>query len=245
VFAVVSEATLQATVKAAKDLVRPPKFDYLDLLEPKYIPLRRALLDFYGAFTFRPSRTPHPVLQALDHVMALAEEKKRVTTTRRTVEGGIEFTPLAHITDRWRDHVVDGGVITPNMYEASAFDGLRSRLRSGDIAVEGSKRYASFDSYLLAPPRWQEMEQDGQTGLAVTGDVGTYLMTITNDIDQSLHDLQTKLHTLPGLTIEADGTLHLQPLEKDVPEDVGVLKRRLYRMLPRIHLADVLIEVDG
>lgn len=245
VFAVVSEAHLQVTVKTAKDLVRPPNFDYLDLLEPKYVPIRRALLDFYGAFTFQPARTPHPVIQALDHIVALSQEKKRVTTTRRTTEEGVQFTPLTHLTDRWRDHVVDGGVIAPNMYEASAFDGLRARLRSGDIAVEGSKRYASFESYLLPPARWQAMEQTGQTALALNGDVGSYLMSITTEIEQSLAELQTKLHTIPGLTVDADGILHIVPLEKDVPEEANVLKRRLYRMLPRIHLADLLIEVDG
>lgn len=56
----------------------------------------------------------------------LDAQNKRGTTTRRTTDEGVSFTPLAHVTDRWRDHIVDGGVIAPNMYQASAFDGQLS-----------------------------------------------------------------------------------------------------------------------
>src|SRR5216110_1411037 len=83
--------------------------------------------------------------------------------------------PIAHLTPRWRKHALDGEKITPNYYEAAAFEALKGRVRSGDVAVGGSRRYRSFENYLLPPARFEQLTEKQQTRLAVSHDAKAYL----------------------------------------------------------------------
>lgn len=49
-------------------------------------------------------------------------------------------------------------------------------------------------------------------------------------------------NSLEGVDISG-GTLHLQRLDKDTPQTAKQLSSKLYHMLPRIKLTDLLIEV--
>ncbi len=49
-----SEQELQATVEAAKHLLRPENLDSLDLIESRYTPLRQSLLTLYHALDAPP-----------------------------------------------------------------------------------------------------------------------------------------------------------------------------------------------
>jgi hypothetical protein len=58
--------------------------------------------------------------------------------------------PVGHVTDRWRRLVFDGRKdINASMYEVAAFEALNNGLRSGDLYALGSRRYQTFESYLL------------------------------------------------------------------------------------------------
>jgi hypothetical protein len=83
--------------------------------------------------------------------------------------------PLGHLTGRWRKHALDGETIAPNYYEAAAFETLKGRVRSGDVAVSGSRRYRSFENYLLPPAHFEQLTEKQQTRLAVEPDAEAYL----------------------------------------------------------------------
>jgi hypothetical protein len=76
--ALVPQTVLAATVTSAKALLRPEDFDSLDLIESRFVPLRKSLLALYTALDFQPLRTSKPALQALDHTVRLAKSRKRV-----------------------------------------------------------------------------------------------------------------------------------------------------------------------
>jgi hypothetical protein len=82
--------------------------------------------------------------------------RRRVTAKEQRVGKVKMKAPLSHLTGRWRKHALDGETITPNYYEAAAFESLKARVRSGDVAVSGSRRYRSFENYLLSPA-WQSV----------------------------------------------------------------------------------------
>jgi len=148
VYRSVPKAVVITTVQQARAIARPPTFDYLDLLEPKYLPLRQALLQFYRTLPFQPFRRRDPAILALEHVLVLADRKQRVTTMSATVGRKTLSAPLAHVNERWRPYVVAGTTINPNYYEAAAFEKLRAGLRSGDIAVADSRRYQPFEALM-------------------------------------------------------------------------------------------------
>lgn len=241
------EATLAQTVAAAHKILRPVDGDSLDLIEPKYTTLRSSLLSFYGALRFQAVRGPDdPALRALDHVQHLAQHDRRVTALRQRVAGTMLAAPFAHVTRRWRKHIYDAQKkIRPNYYEAAAFDGLRARLRSGDIAVVGSRRYRTFESYLLPKASWRAAVQTGRTGLASEPDVHRYLATAEEQLRTRLAALADNLGEASGLTRDEKGKWHLRALGRVVPDAAVAARRRVYARLPRVPLAELLLEVDA
>lgn len=246
VFGEVDRPTIENMVKASEDLVRPPDLDFLDLIEGKYVQMRGALMAMYRSLEFEAVRGSDPSTDALDHVLELEKRGERVRAVRQQVRKSLLYAPMAHVTDRWRKHVTDGLTVSPNYYEACAFEALKGLLRAGDVFVAGSRRYRNFDSYLLKKPAWIELQDRGQSRLAITGDAQTYLRIREQQIHEKLAAVYKKFESgdLPGVTKDDADNLHLEPLEKDVTDEALLVKRRVYSMLPRIHLADMLIELD-
>jgi len=241
----VPEAQLQATVASAKQFLRPEDLDSLDLVEARYVPMRQSLLALYQVLDFQPFRRSEPSLQALEYISNLAKRRKRVTAKEQRVGKETLKAPLGHLTGRWRKHTLDGETITPNFYEAAAFEALKGRVRSGDVAVGGSRRYRSFENYLLSPTYFEHLTEKQLTRLAVSHDAEAYLAEKQREIAEKLTALQDSIGKVEGsLVLDEKGHLHLPSLEKAVPEDVERLKKRVYALLPHLPLADLLLEVD-
>ena len=244
--ATVPEPQLQATVDSAKQFLRPEDLDSLDLIESRYVPMRQSLLLLYQALDFQPFRKSEPSLLALEHVSTLAKHRRRVTAKEQKVGKVKMHAPLGHLTPRWRKYALEGENITSNYYEAAAFETLKGRVRSGDIAVAGSRRYRPFEHYLLPATDFERLTEKQQTRLAINSDAQAYLTTKQQEITQRLAALQESIGTVEGsLTLDEKGHLHLPPLEKAVPEDVERLKKKVYEVLPHVPLADLLLEVDA
>jgi TnpA family transposase len=119
-------------------------------------------------------------------------------------------------------------------------------VRSGDVAVSGSRRYRSFENYLLPPAHFEQLTEKQQTRLAVSSDAEAYLAAKQQEIAQKLTALQESIGKVEGsLILDEKGHPHLPPLEKAVPEEVERLKKRVYALLPHLPLADLLLEVDN
>ena len=241
----VPEAQLQATVDSAKQFLRPEDLDSLDLIESRYVLMRKTLLSLYQALDFQPFRKSEPSLQALEYVSTLAKLRRRVTGKEQKLGKVKMSTPLGHLTQRWRKHVLEGDTITHNYYEAAAFEALKGRIRSGDVAVSGSRRYRPFENYLLPAADFEQLTEKQQTRLVVNKDAEVYLVAKQQEIFQKLTALQESIGKIEGsLVLDEKGHLHLPSLEKAVPEEVERLQKRVYTLLLHIPLADLLLEVD-
>ena len=215
----VPEVQLQATVDSAKRFLRPEDLDSLDLIGSRYAPMRQSLLSLYQALDFQPFRRSEPSLQALEYVSNLAKLRRRVGKVKMKA-------PLGHLTKRWRKHALDGKKIISTYYEAAAFETLKGRVRSGDVAVSGSRRYRSFENYLLPPTHFEQLTEKQQTRLTVSSDAEVYLATKQQEIVQKLTALQESIGKIEGsLTLDEKGQLHLPQLEKAVALVMDSLKK--------------------
>jgi len=245
VFEVVSEETLAETIASSKRLVRPLDLNARDLIGREYAHARSALLTLVDTLTVRAVQETHPTLEALEHVRRVGAHRRRVARRRQTLAGLAVEAPLGHITERWRRLVFEGRrCLNSTFYELAALEALKEGLRSGDLYVLGSHRYASFESYLLPKDRWTQLKADGQTRLTLTLTADAYLERRRQHINDLLKGLHRDLGELEGLTTDEDGELHLSPLDREVPVAAEQLQRRLERRLPSIALADLLNDVD-
>jgi Tn3 transposase DDE domain-containing protein len=207
--------------------------------------VRGALLALYDALDVRAVRGRDPALDALDYVQQLNARGRRVTARYSRLGGEPVEAPLDHVTERWRRLVFEGRkAINPGMYELAAFEALNNGLSSGDLYVIGSRRYQTFESYLLSRQRWTELKDTGQTRLALGGTPTEYLGARRQHLAELLTTLARDVESLENVVVDKNGQLHLTALEAVVPDAAKQLQRRLERRIPLISLSDLLNEVD-
>ncbi|HKH67301.1 MAG TPA: Tn3 family transposase, partial [Reyranella sp.] len=114
------------------------------------------------------------------------------------------------------------------------------RLRGSDIWVAGSRDWRAFEDYLLPAAAPVAAGIGGDT------DPDCYLA----DRAAALHERLTFVAAraargdLDGVEIE-EGRLYIARTRPNVPEAARLLADRLYGMLPRTRITEVLVDVDG
>ena len=121
---------------------------------------------------------------------------------------------------------------------------LRDRLRAGDVWVSGSRQYRSFDERLISKDAFQDLRNVGALPIAVEVDFERFIAGRREALDARLAaiDVRAKDGLLPDVTIDK-GVLKISPLKKSTPPEAEALATRLYSMLPRVRITDLLTEV--
>ena len=119
-------------------------------------------------------------------------------------------------------------------------------LRAGDVWVVGSRQYRSFEERLISRETLEELQQTGALPVATETDFECFIQSRQTLLNERLTavDGRAKGGLLPDVTIEK-GVLKITPIEKSTPSAAAALAERLYAMLPRIRITDLLAEVAG
>ncbi|MDR0230577.1 MAG: Tn3 family transposase [Dysgonamonadaceae bacterium] len=149
--------------------------------------------------------------------------------------------PLDFVAKRWEKYIHDpDGSINRSYYEMAVFAELKNRIRSGDIAVEGSRNYRNFDEYLLPAGEWNAVTDK----LAVSACCDEYIQERNQSMNDRLKWLSDNIQGLDCINL-SEGKIHVGRLEKETPEEAEQLTERLYGLLPHVKLTDLLLEVSG
>src|SRR5205085_6947042 len=97
---------------------------------------------------------------------------------------------------------------------------------------------------LISRETLKELEQSGTLPIAVDADFERFIYASREHLDERLaaSDVKAKGGLLPDVMLEK-GVLKITPIEKSTPAGSQALARRLYAMLPRIRITDLLSEV--
>ena len=137
-----------------------------------------------------------------------------------------------------------GGTIDRRYYELCVLSELRDRLRAGDVWVTGSRQYRSYEERLISSETLENLRQSGGLPIAVEADFDTFIAARRILLDERMTtvDARAAEGKLPDVTL-TKGVLKISPIEKSTPPEAEVLAARLYAMLPRIRITDLLAEV--
>jgi TnpA family transposase len=152
--------------------------------------------------------------------------------------------PTGFVRQRWASLVLPGGAIDHRYYELCVLSELRDRLRAGDAWVAGSRQYRSFEERLISAQTVRELQQAGTLPIAVEADFESLIAGRRALLDDRLTaiDARARDGKLADVTIDK-GVLKITPIEKSTPPEAEALAARLYAMLPRIRITDLLAEV--
>jgi TnpA family transposase len=225
----------RATVAEAEALGRPEDFDAYQVLPEHYAGLRRWAPAFLEAFAFQGVPAASPLLRALDTLRAMNK-----TAASRVPKSA----PVGFVRERWARHVMPDGAIDRRYYEICVLSELRGRLRAGDIWVTGSRRYRSFEERLISQETLRELQANDAWPLAADADFERFIAGRKALLDERLAGVERKAKggLLPDVTLDK-GVLKIAPIEKSTPSEAEELTARLYSMLPRVRITDLLSEV--
>ena len=194
---------------------------------------RRAVHAFLRAVSFRSHRTADPLLRAIDWV--------------RDGRTGTESPAVAFLPRRWRPVIMPGGgPVDPKAYAVAVLALLRDRLRAGDVWVEGSRSYRQFSDYLLPRVGFEASRDAGALDLPVPIEWPAFLAERRERLDTRLRAVAAlaAADQLPDARIDR-GRLIVTPLRTAVPDAAKALRKRLYGLLPRVRITELLAEVDA
>jgi hypothetical protein len=168
------------------------------------------------------------------------------------------------VTGSWRRFVFTadlapgggGELVNLRAYVLCVLDGLYRALRRRDVYALGSIRWGDPRSNLLDGAAWERARPQVLTALRLTDSVTSHLSDLAGRLDVAYLGLAERLGPAgerdpdSPVTLEPDRAgkilLHLAPLEA-VPEPPSllVLREMVARMMPRVDLPEVLLEVDA
>lgn len=233
---VTSWEQFRQSLAAAEQLLRPADFDAFETLDQQYIGIRRWSPAFLEAFEFLGVAAASPLLKAIDLIKSL----------NRSGRAGLpQDAPTSFVRRRWAKYVWSDGVLSRRYYELCVLSELRERLRAGDVWVKGSSTYKSFEDRLISHERLNTLRKNNSLQVNVQCDFGAFLNARRDRLQERLTQIEAKAKNgaLTDVAIEK-GNLKIAPIERTTTAISDALISRLYALLPRIRITDLLAEVN-
>ncbi len=230
--AMMSWSEFEGAVYNARSLTGKLQTSPIEFLSAGYGLLRRYAPKFLTSFEFHASPAAKPLLAAINILRQMNTENTRHLPAN---------IPVSFVREKWLKHVLPNAQIDRRYWEICVLFELRNALRSGDIWINESLRYRSIEQELLPVPAVSACTQ-----LAVPLQADQWLNTQRTATYGRMKTVSKALKnkTLPFARLQ--GTkLQLSPLKRSVPDEVNSLAAKLYDLVPRIRITDLLAEVNG
>lgn len=158
-----------------------------------------------------------------------------------------DVLPMTFMLPSWREFVrTPGSDIERTHYELSVLARLRDRLRSGDIYVRHSRKYAAPDSYLMPQDYFQAHQDELLAQLGFSDDSPAPLDEQLAELEGQLPLVEQLINSSDDIRLDEEGELVVSPLKaQELPPSVRHLRQLLDSRLPRVELTDMLVEVDA
>ena len=166
-----------------------------------------------------------------------------------------EDAPASFVPARYAEYLEKartGGDDTAyrHYWELCVILALRDGLRSGDVFVPGSRRYADPATYLYTPQQWAPKRAGFCQLTGKPASAAAALAQGKEELHAALAELDKTLADAPpgdagAVRLDADGKLVIPPLTaEDVPAEAAGLRAGLAGMLPFAPIASLLVELD-
>jgi TnpA family transposase len=222
------------SVAEAEALARPEEFDTYESLDEHYAGIRKWSPAFLETFKFEGVAASASLMRAIELLCEMNSSGKPLSKS----------APTGFIKPRWAAQVMPAGAIDHRYYELCVLSELRLGLLAGNLWITGSRHYRSFEERLLSKETMEKLQREGTLPIAVEVNFEEFIEARRTRLHERLSavDARALEGKLPDVTL-VKGVLKISPIEKSTPPEAEALAARLYAMLPRIRITDLLAEV--
>jgi TnpA family transposase len=233
----VTPEELSTAMAECKSLIRPHADDYFDFFALRYSYLRQFVPTFLAAFSFSSNRQSDDLIEAIKIIHNLDTQGKR----KIPANAEIKFVPK-----RWSEYVINQeGKIVRKYYELCVLWELRTALRSGNIWLSNSRRYANPESYLIPKQQWLKLKLEVLRQIQVSEVANHTIELKKQELSQLLSEFNATFQDNEQVRIEKD-KLVVSPLKaEEVPDSTNQLRKQIRERLPWIELTNLIIEIDN
>lgn len=233
----VTPEELGKAITECKSLIRPHADDFFDFFALRYSYLRQFIPTFLAAFSFSSNRQSDVLIEAIKIIRNLDIQGKRKVPENAS----LEFVPK-----RWSEYVINReGKIVRKYYELCVLWELRIALRSGNIWLKNSRRYANPESYLIPKQQWLRLKLEVCQQIQVSEVASHTIELKKQELSQLLSQFDATFPTNEQVRLEQD-KLVVSPLKaEEVPDSTNQLRKQIRERLPWIELTSLIIEIDN
>lgn len=228
---------LALLVQASSAVLTSVREDSLSEVIDRYRTIHHVAMIVLNSFTFRSWKPDDPLIEAIDLL------RRRYKDSRMKFPA---LVPTAFFQAHWRKLIGAGKSFNERAYEVAVIMQLRDRIRSGDIWVEGSRAYRTFDDFLLPTVVFHDKKAEDELSLGVPTEFKEWRDRFVPLLESRLETVDEKAAAgeLPDASL-TDAGLSISPIRSEQTDESQLLSRRLYSMLPRVRITDLLAEVNS
>lgn len=236
VYAKVPRETVQQALEQVKSLTRPPEDTFLPELLQRYRSVRKFLLPLLEAVDFQSTQAGKPLLQALEFLKSGMDDPARCDWSQ---------APQGVISSAWKRHVIVKGELQYRAYTLCLAESLQEALLRRDVFVSPSERWGDPRAKLLSGSTWEKVRPAICRVLGREVDASLEISRLGKLLGQTYQQTLTNLPQNSALEVDPSGNLSLARLDKLAePASLVALRQKVERLLPRIDLPDLVLEMN-
>jgi len=236
----ISSDELTEAISVTNEILRPSRNNFLSFLDNHFGNLRLFSNTFLKTITFHTAIRGDDFLYAVQIVLSLQNG---------TLKKMPKDAPTKFITPTWSKYVFDEGHnIIKKSYEWCVHFTLKDRLKSGDIYVSNSRKYADIDGYLIPKELWIEIKDDVCQQMHVSTNPYEHINQKIKEFKELL-PLVNDLLDQPGESGEIrleNGNLIVPRIRAlEIPDSAKKLEKIVSSRLPLVNLPELVMEVNS
>lgn len=232
----VPEEILREIIEDPKGIIRPLDGNHLDFFIRRFNHIRKFSPDFLNTLDFHGQPNMAPLLDGIQLIKNMNQKGLRKIP---------DDAPMSFVGSVWQPYLKENkNKLHRHYYEMSALWELRNAFRSGEIWLENSRRYKDPESYLIPRIQWPAIKEEAEQLLKLPSENRERVESRYLEVVECYEKLNQILPSDKSVRVE-QGNVVVSPTEAEAePPSVTRLKKAITERLPRVHLTDLLVEVD-